>query len=92
MSLEFMSREPTMVDDAENFDKELLDDPDERIWQRILDGSETSVSPEEFSYFSWEHKLKALAKQKGWVKNSAATTSSAAKSLTTLPENEGHDD
>jgi hypothetical protein len=90
--MEFLSREPTMVDDAENFNKEPLDDPDERIWQRILDGSETSVSPEELSYFSWEHKLKALAEQKGWVTNSAATTSSTAKSLTTLPENEGHDD
>jgi hypothetical protein len=57
-----------MVDDTENFDKELLDDPDARTWLRIQQGSEPDVTYEEYRYFENEAQLKALAKKKGWIR------------------------
>jgi len=81
-----------MTENPENFDTTLLDDPDQRFWERIKMGLEPDISFEEYSYFFWEDKLKTLAKQKGWVRNSAAPASSSAKGLTTLPNDEGHHD
>jgi len=63
-----MNREPMMTENPENFDTTFLDDPDQRVWERIQEGLEPNLEWEEYMYFENEARLKALAKKKGWVR------------------------